>query len=908
MIIESIALEGVRHFRNRVEIGGFQPGLNVLVAPNGTGKSTLIDGLVASLVQSYKTQGDKISTLLRHVAHDLTPVVEVTLKRNDGRYRVRKAFLKGGYAKLERDEGGEFVAIADGEEVEAWLDKALALDRPGAGVAKPEQYGLGAVLWARQSDPALGKLPTAQEQHLRSLIAPGSATISVAESCIREAIEERFRHYWEPKGKNHAKGQLSANIPELEQAAAQARERQERASEAIQLVLEQRRAFDEISTRLSIRNTKRGDRRRRVDELKSVVDRVRDLDHQIELAEQNAIRAAAELARVSKERDSLIEAQDRIKALDPQMLALDESAAQITARITEAEATIERALGNQDRAHKESTAIAAEEARVADARSFLLANEALGEFERRLETIAELRILHEEAIRKVAAVIAPDDDDWNALIKARDAQREAHQRVESESLTLRFTPEQDVTLLVRSGSPEGERLCKAGTEVLINGLGTIDVEIPDIGALRFSSPMESAAKLRDALNAATEALSALVAPYGNASIETLESRRAERGIYNGKLADIESRLGVLLSGEEPDALIAALESRRAKRHDLLDRYPEWAAGLPDPEALATQIEPRREAAVLALATANATIEAQQAQRKELLAGREQVQQEQQSKHLEIARYRNVINLAESENLPEKIKETGLLELQATARRDDLRKQRAEISGDPVGEYESIQKSIEQLSADIEKDQGESARLRATLETNAGAYETFAVAKADFETAERRRTIAERAAKAVKLLHDQIVAASRAIAEAVNAPLAANATTFVRRIMSRDDVRIGFHIDDKAMMQLSFSTTAWNGKTISDTISGGEQEQIEVAMRLAMGSLLAKDEPQVVILDDALTFCDPVRLYRILEVLAEAEQDKLQVILTGCDPDRYASMPKGAHRIDLDALLRRSSVA
>lgn len=908
MIIESIALEGVRHFRNRVEINGLQPGLNVIVAPNGTGKSTLIDGLVAALVQSYKTSGDTISALLRHVAYDLTPTVEVTLRRNDGRFRIRKAFLKGVYAKLERDEGGEFVAIADGEEVEAWLDQALALDRPGKGVAKPEQYGLGAVLWARQSAPALGKLPTAQEQHLRSLIAPGSATVSSAESLIREAIDERFRHYWEPKGKNYAKGQLSANIPALEQAASQARERQQRASEAIQLMLEQRKAFDEIGTLLDIRSTKRVDQRRRLDELKSVVDRVRDLDHRIDLAEQDAIRASAELGRVSKERDALIEAQDRTKALEPQMLALDQNVAKLAARISEAEGTIERALDDQGRAHKESTAIAAEEARVADARSFLLANETLSEFEHRLATIEELRALREDSIRKVAAVIAPDDDGWDALVKARDVQREARQRVESESLTLRFTPERDITLRVRSGSPEGERHCEAGAETLVNGLGAIDVEILDVGTLRFSSPMESAAKLRDALNAANEALSDLLAPYGDAPIEALETRRAERANYMRELADIESRLSGLLNGEELDALIASLESRRAKRQNLIDRYPEWAANSPDAEALAVQIEPRREAAVLALAAANATIEAQQAQRKELLAGRERLQQEQQDKHIEIARYRNVINLADVENLPERITATGRLELQAIAKRDDLRKQRAEISGDPVGEYESIQKSVEQLSVEIEKDKAESARLRATLETNAGAYEALAVAEADLETAQRRRAIAERAAKAAKLLHDQVESASRAIAEAVNAPLAANATAFARRIMSRDDVRIGFDIDEKAMMRLSFGTTAWNDKTVSETISGGEQEQIEVAMRLAMGSLLAKDEPQVVILDDALTFCDPVRLYRILEVLAEAEQDKLQVILTGCDPDRYASMPKGAHRVDLDALLRRQSVA
>jgi DNA repair exonuclease SbcCD ATPase subunit len=908
MIIESITLEGVRHFRNRVTISGLQPGVNVIVAPNGTGKSTIIDGLVAALVQNYKTTGAGINAFLRHVAYDLTPFVEVTLRCKDGRFRVSKAFLKGAYAKLEHDEDGTFGKIADGDAVETWLEHKLALDRPGAGVAKPEQYGLGAILWARQSEPALGKLPAAQEQHLRSLIAPGSATISSAESLIRDAIDLRFRYYWDSKGKNYAKGQAGANIPALQEAVAQASKRRERASEAHQSAMQQRKAFDEINTLLNIRNTRRGEHRRRLDELKSVVDRVRVLDHDIALAEQSAANATAELVRISKERDSLIEAQDRMKILEPQMLRLDQSAAQVAEQITAAETAISLAFEDQGRAHTENTAIAAEDARVADAQSFLLTNESLNEFEHRWMQIAELRTLREEAIRKVAAVIAPDDDAWDALVEARKAQREARQRVESESLTLRFTPERDMTLRVRSGSPEGERTCNAGTEVLVNGLGTIDVEISGVGTLRVSSPMESAAKLRDALSEADEALLKLLAPYGDASIEVLEARRAECASYKGKLADIESHLSGLLNGEEPATLIASLESRRANRKNLLDRYPEWASVTPDPNVLAAQIEPRRDAATGALATAKATIEAQQKQHKALVAERDRVQQEHQAKLSEIVGYSNVIKLAESEKLPEKIKEAGLLELQAKAKLDDRRKQRADISGDPVGEYDSNQKSIDQLSAEIEKDGNEAARLRATLETNAGAYEALAVAEAEFEAAERRRSVAERDANAVQLLHRQVEVASRAIAEAVNAPLSARATTFARRIMSRDDVRIRFKVDEKGMMRLSLGMNAWDEKTISETISGGEKEQIEIAMRLAIGSLLAKDEPQVVILDDALTFCDPVRLYRVLEVLAEAEQDNLQVILTGCDSDRYASMPKEANRIDLDALLRSPSTA
>jgi ABC-type hemin transport system ATPase subunit len=52
----------------------------------------------------------------------------------------------------------------------------------------------------------------------------------------------------------------------------------------------------------------------------------------------------------------------------------------------------------------------------------------------------------------------------------------------------------------------------------------------------------------------------------------------------------------------------------------------------------------------------------------------------------------------------------------------------------------------------------------------------------------------------------------------------------------------------------------------DNLSGGEQEQHFLAARLSLGLVLAKDERQLVVLDDVLNATDTGHLTRLLPIL------------------------------------------
>ena len=86
----------------------------------------------------------------------------------------------------------------------------------------------------------------------------------------------------------------------------------------------------------------------------------------------------------------------------------------------------------------------------------------------------------------------------------------------------------------------------------------------------------------------------------------------------------------------------------------------------------------------------------------------------------------------------------------------------------------------------------------------------------------------------------------------------------------------------------------------DNLSGGEQEHLSLATRLALAEVLGREERQLVVLDDVLTATDAGRLAKVMNVLEEAAQH-LQVLILTCHPERYRGL-KRATFFDLEALI------
>ena len=103
-------------------------------------------------------------------------------------------------------------------------------------------------------------------------------------------------------------------------------------------------------------------------------------------------------------------------------------------------------------------------------------------------------------------------------------------------------------------------------------------------------------------------------------------------------------------------------------------------------------------------------------------------------------------------------------------------------------------------------------------------------------------------------------------------------------------------------QMKPDTIQANGEEAPiDLLSFGTQEQVWCLFRLALGSILSRDEKQLVVLDDPLVNTDPVRMHHALEILQDNAKD-MQIIVVTCDFEKYNSL-SGANFISMDDAVR-----
>lgn len=145
MILRSIHVEGWRCFIAPVRVGPFADGLNVLYAPNATGKSTLFEALLRGLLDSSRVTGREVEAL-RPWGRSLAPAVSVEFTHGSIDYRLTKRFLDHPSSNLERRESGRFVRLAEGEAADQQVREILTHNPPGRGLARLENWGLAQVL------------------------------------------------------------------------------------------------------------------------------------------------------------------------------------------------------------------------------------------------------------------------------------------------------------------------------------------------------------------------------------------------------------------------------------------------------------------------------------------------------------------------------------------------------------------------------------------------------------------------------------------------------------------------------------------------------------------------------------------------------------------------------------------
>src|ERR1700739_2301311 len=157
MILRRIEAEGWGCFPNKIELGPFGEGINLLCGPNGTGKSTLLEMVTRGLLDSHSVGGSDAQAL-RPWGRSLTPKVTIEFAHGGVEYRLRKRFLDKPAALLEIRDGAGWSRFAENEAADRHVRELLRADAPGAGLSSSKHWGLTQVLWAPQEIQELPSL------------------------------------------------------------------------------------------------------------------------------------------------------------------------------------------------------------------------------------------------------------------------------------------------------------------------------------------------------------------------------------------------------------------------------------------------------------------------------------------------------------------------------------------------------------------------------------------------------------------------------------------------------------------------------------------------------------------------------------------------------------------------------
>ena len=858
MLIEAIRLRHVRRFgASGARVEGLTGGLNVLAAPNESGKTTVVDALHACLTVPHSHR-KPVESLVPTAGG--SPWIELDIVTPEGAFRVEKQFGQGRLAKVTT-RGGAVVAQA--ADADAWLREAIGADKAGEGPT--------GLVWVRQD--ASTEAPDtrgARGEALRGLIGAQVSGVVGGERAQRvmRGARDRLSAYVTDKTGRVAKrgplGEASARVEELEAEAARLRALTEGTRQTAATLAETEDALAKA-------------------EDAGEAARLREAITAAEAALADAVRRDAGLEGL---RSEAARAADAAAAADAAKAALRRDVEAARAAEAAARAASEAATATEETAKARTTA-AGEAERAAEhaERALSAANAALSAARRGAEAQAagealarvEARLAGAKAATEALASLppAPPAVDLDRLAELADAVTRAAAQAEAARATIQVEAADGLSVNGRSAI--------VGETIPLTGPVTLTV-----GAARVvaAPPRAGGAKPEAALAEAGRALDAALSPLGVPDIgvarrlaregeeRALAADAAEADLRRAApdgLAALEAKARALrgkadavpTEAPDPDAAEAARAGAEAKASDARGtlRQAERAAGAAREAGIAA-------AAALAAAHDRAADAGERAGPEETRDARLTAAEDAADRAraaAEAARAR----LAEAE--------AALPDLPAARDRiEALREAQANRAKKATGLRERRAELSQALRMDYEGDAAEA--LSRTEDQLAVARE-----------AEDRQALE---LEALRLLEGTLGAAHADRLGRFLAPVTAELGPLV------DAVFPGAALSLDGELSLDGLRRGEREEALA-SLSGGTREQLAILTKLAFARLMARNGRSVpLVMDDALVFADDERLGRMFRAVRLAAEDA-QVIALTCRADAYE--PLGGNAVSLEPL-------
>ncbi len=865
LVIRQIALDGFRKFRTPFAIENLSDGLNIVIEPNETGKSTLLEALRAAFFVRHNTR-NQLAQSFAPYGEAVGPEIKVTFDVDGSPWSLTKRFLRSPSLEISGPQGR-----AQGDDAEARLNTLFGSIRDTSRGGDVSTYGALGLLWVAQTEALAVAGPG---QIVRDTIAStleaevGSIMGGDAYRRVRQRIDAQYELYWSRTGQK--RGRQNDARERADAAIAAAREASERLA-----ALE--RSFSDLDAargRLKIIQREIADET----DAQSRKELVASLEIARAAAQILSTRKAEQEAAIAKlkgledlksrhraatiSRDSAVTAVDAARA---KRAELREGLATGKTKVAAAREDLEAARGER---HDARAALAAGEQAVRLSRR----QAAIAAARRRHDELLKLEQLHGEAKARAATAIPAKTIE---TLEANDrAVNQAQAVVDAGATRLTLSGAIQGVTIDGEPMPAGERTITRATRIAIGG------------AQLIVSPPAAAASAEETVAAAIHKRKSALDELDVADLAAARSRNEAARDAAAELRTLAARIEAATPADDTLQIAAGADALKLFVAELDPEEPKAEAALPDVNTLAAAVE----AADTKLARAEGT------QDSAIAALR---RAEEADAPLALAEAGAVSDLANAAALLNEIEarpewaalDVDLERARETAAQAAVRLEEAErnASAHDVG---AINRKIEVIDARVRvaaetrtKLESEIARLEGTIESEGGLglADRAAAAQEEVEAANAALQRVTEEADTLKLLRDTLESARNETAAKFVGPVAKRAKRYISQLLPDCDLTFAEDLSLASVSRTGVDESCAN-------LSRGTQEQLAVLTRIAFADLLLEQgKPVSLILDDPLVYSDDGRLDTMIEILTKAST-RMQVILLTCRDRAFRHVP------------------
>lgn len=898
MILHRLVVSNWRSLLASVDLGEFSEFITVVHAPNGTGKSSVFEALRRALFDAHHVSGDEIAAV-RPWGRELTPSVQVEFSQSGVRYRVTKTFLEGASAELSRLEGGKFQPLANSRNADAKVREIIcASEAPGRGLSKQEHWGLSQVLWAPQGSLQLSSVSGSVTRDLRAAL--GVQLSGEGGSRLEELLDERYQTFFTKGGKPRV-GKQAAPILALEaELVGITEERQQR--------LAQYQRFQETSRAVQDAHQRRNQARVEADALRDSVVQARQLTEahgvlvgELELGRRNEKIARERFDSLSQTLEWILKARGEVERIQASIPVSRQSVALLESELKKVVDVVEVARLQRDASRFERRTLEARAMELEDAVAFHEENKARDALAARLEKLQLLDLELQQLKSQRAAVVAPESRVIKEVRKCVTECDQAQAALRASLIHLKVQPKDQA--VVRRLSPDETHRLNPGEWTTISGSPAVRIEIEGFGIIEATGPEGDAMAHREALLEAERRLARLTQPYGTQDPERLQQLRDQAEALDQAIQRLVQKRLELLDGQTDSEWAGQLAEMAARLQKRVERYPEWQSSPPQVSAMKLALDQQRKAIERAIELAEdgfdkARVASQAIERQH---GITEMELRNAVLNLETAQRRlaELTQDGQSDEARMLARQEALMAWEAAKVRVATCESRLrEIPGDPRKTQQMLERQLnglEQAEA-LARDEEKQAEGRLQTLGAEGAYSRLVACEERLADLRNRVERERLRMDAIRVLHETVQACKAQIVAAVAAPVERTATQMLDRIAGP---RLGSVHLTEDFVPTGIRPQLSDESVSLTNLSGGEQEQLFLVIRLALGLVLARDERQLVVLDDVLNATDAGRLARVLGLLEESSE-RLQIVILTCHPERYRGL-EAARFIDLKSL-------